>query len=483
LILTEGFDLAEPFCYRQADEPVSGLGWLGQVLFALAHRAAGWEGVQTLHVVAYVAAFAFVWARIRRMRLGPAAALLAVLLMFVACMTNCSERPQTFAFVAFSALLWIAHGRLPGRMYWPIVVPLLLAWQNIHPSVPVAAAVLGTVALGRYADERCGRNSVRGLWRRPLLTAIVAAGVVFCTPAGVEILEIGARNARISRWLGIGEWLPAHAMLPATSGFWMVLVVSAMLWVRCRLRLAWEDLLPMILLTVAALCWSRMIVFWAFLAAPILARLLHHGGLSMWPGPPEAPLSATAGRWLRVAVAVTLVLLATASPWLRPHMPWIPPSRRALLDPHLPLAGVHQLRQALGAGRIYNYREWGGLLAFFGAPHWQMAIDGRIYRYEQPVWESYAAVASGDDVYADVFARQRPAALFLRPDHDRGLIERILDDPNWLDYYRDTTCHIFISLDNALVRAGPVPDRSHPPAAPGSESGEMSPLGPRSFRQ
>ena len=69
LILANGFEFTEQLCYRNWGEPMSWVGWLGQVIFASVHRAAGWEGVQAIHVVFYWAAFALVWRRIRKISL------------------------------------------------------------------------------------------------------------------------------------------------------------------------------------------------------------------------------------------------------------------------------------------------------------------------------------------------------------------------------------------------------------------------------
>ena len=74
----------------------------------------------------------------------------------------------------------------------------MLVWQNVHPSLPVAAGVLGVQAVGQYADERWGRARPGGRWKRPLMTALIAGAFVFCTPTGFGILEISARNA--STW-------------------------------------------------------------------------------------------------------------------------------------------------------------------------------------------------------------------------------------------------------------------------------------------
>ena len=91
-------------------------------------------------------------------------------------------------------------------------------------------------------------------------------------------------------------------------------------------------------------------------------------------------------------------------------------------------------------------------MAWTGAPGWRVAIDGRIYRYDRSDWESYRAIALGIEPHRELFSQDRPAAAFLRPGHDRALIDRLQRDPAWRDHYRDANCHIFVSLGNALAK-------------------------------
>ena len=256
LILAHGFDLTEQLCYRHLSEPMIWVGWLGQVVFASVHRAAGWEGVQALHVLVYAAAIGLVFRRMQVAGASVRAALLALAMMVAACLSNCSERPQTFAFCAFAALLLAGEGNWPAWRYWGLAVPLLLLWQNLHPSVTLAIAVWGLQAVGGYVDVVAGRHTRARCesrrpswkpWQRPLATAVVAACAVFCTPAGPGILSISSRNAQIARWLGIGEWQPAYVMFAATFGFWMMLLAMAVLWLWGRPRLAWREILRMAL--------------------------------------------------------------------------------------------------------------------------------------------------------------------------------------------------------------------------------------------
>jgi hypothetical protein len=303
---------------------------------------------------------------------------------------------------------------------------------------------------------------------------MLASAAIFCTPTGLDILRIGSRNAELSRWIGVTEWLPAYTVPAATCALWLGLFLGAILWAKCRTRFPWRDVLPVLFLTAAALYWARMVVFWALLSAPLLAQLLHRSGLGMLRTPLNAALSSRAVRRCGVAGAAALLLIAAFSPWIRPSLPGLPESRRALFDPQIPLAGLERLQQTVGAGRIYNYRQWGGLVAFAAAPRCQVVIDGRIYRHDRKAWRSYAAVSLGRDDYLDVFEKDRPAALFLNSSYHRHLIDRVRNDPDWYDLYHDATCHIFISRKNALVASRSSGQNTRPAVCPAGL--ETSPL-------
>jgi len=454
LILDHGFHLTEPFSYRHPDQPIAYIGWLGQVLFAAAHAALGWEGVQVLNVMAFIVAFVLVWLRVSHTCTSPRPAVGATLLCFLPCMTNCSERPQTLAYALFVALFCATEWALPPRRYWLILVPLLLAWQNIHPSLPVVAAVLGLRAAGAWLDARSEPSLACTFWRRPMATAAAATIAIFCTPAGAGILEISARNGQLSRWLGIGEWQPAYAVWPASSGFFAVMLVAVVLWRRGRTRLPWRDVLPLLCLTAAALACARLAVFWALFLAPSLARLVHEGGPALLREPRTIQTRPGMVRRL-VPTVVTAGMLVAASPWMRPHLAVLPASCRALLDPQFPINAAEHLAEVLPAGRIYNYREWAGVLVSVGPPEWRVAIDGRVYRYDEADWVTYNRVALAAAGYATALLRQRPDALFLRPGHDDALIQAVRLDPIWRESHRDSTAFVFLRADMTLASRKP----------------------------
>lgn len=444
LLIEQGPDMTEPLCYRLAGQAMTRLGWLGQVGLAKVYGWGGWEAIQALHIGLYTAAFGMVWLRMRRSRIGPGVCVAALLLAFLPCASNCSERPQTFAFAAFSLLMLAVEGDWKAWKYWGLILPLFVVWQNVHPSLPVAAGVMGAVAVGRFADQRWGRSRRSNRWQRPMATAVAAGLALFATPDGAAIIDVAARNAEVSRWLGIGEWLPAHVMLPATAGFWAVLALGVTAWLRTRVRLPWADVLPLLLLTATALYWTRMIVFWALLGGPTLGRLLHRVVRTMSSPMPSIGMKRWSERLVGVAAVALAGMLVVINPWVRPKVGWLPDSVRPLFDAQLPLAGIDALKGVLPEGRIYNYREWAGVIAFAGAPDWQVAIDGRIYLHDPSVWHRYVDAALGGESAEDVLGDANIEALFLRPGYDAGLIRLAEGHPNWRRCYQDNNCQLFI---------------------------------------
>jgi hypothetical protein len=73
-----------------------------------------------------------------------------------------------------------------------------------------------------------------------------------------------------------------------------------------------------------------------------------------------------------------------------------------------------------------------------------VSIDGRIYRYDESRWRTYAAVASGTTPHGPIFDDERPDAVFLRPGHDDRLIDNMKADRAWSTNYHDANCHIFL---------------------------------------
>ena len=217
LTLDQGLPAHEPFVVGHLDEPLAVVGWLGQGVFALVRRIGGWPLLRLFDTAMWLGGFVVVaWHAGRRAgNWLPATAALAT--GWFAAIAFASIRPQSFAVISFGLLVVLVRSSWPTWRKVLLGSVLLAVWQNLHPSVSVAAIYLAAAAAGEWGEWLFGGGPRPTLARVLLLPVAVAA--IFATPAGVEVLTITAKNqARcVSALMQVGEWLPIWHNFPATG--------------------------------------------------------------------------------------------------------------------------------------------------------------------------------------------------------------------------------------------------------------------------
>jgi hypothetical protein len=183
--------------------------------------------------------------------------------------------------------------------------------------------------------------------------------------------------------------------------------------------------------TVLGLTAARMALFWSLALVPVWARWIDQALPADLFRPREDATRPPAWLWPTVigAEIVVVLLLFVRGP---------------VFDREIPLAGLAELKKVLPAGRIYNYREWGGPLILAGQPEWQVAIDGRLYLYTIDTWNEYNRAAGGQVPLKELVATHQPDAFFLRPDFDAGLVKLLRESKEWREVYAAEFCIIFI---------------------------------------
>jgi hypothetical protein len=119
-------------------------------------------------------------------------------------------------------------------------------------------------------------------------------------------------------------------------------------------------------------------------------------------------------------------------------------ARPPLFIGYLPLEGAARLRERAGAGVVYNHPSWAGVLLEKASPPWQVAFDGRYYRYTAAEWQAQWEAAAGQIPLAEIVARGRPAAFFLRPGVESALIDLVRADGGWEEVYADDHAVAFV---------------------------------------
>ncbi len=423
--------------YTHRGESVPPIGWLAQVFVAEIYELGSWPAVRAVHAALFAGAFLIAGWTARREETSLVGVGMAVVLGFVASLSNCQARPQSVAFCGFAAVLALARDgtRVSARL--AVAAAVLILWQNAHPSV--AVGVVALVALAGAGWVEFLRRPDRGWPIIPTFLVILAGVCQFATPLGLDVLAVSRANYVVSRlWLGIYEWMPAWdaSVRGALGGFWIALVISLILLVRVGRRARISELATLAVMTTLALLSVRLVVFWALALVPIWARWMESVR-------PEGLLEDRGERRIgRVTAVVTILCLGLLA--VAPAVPGLL-GRRSILFHEIPMVGLRRLRESLPEGRVYNYHVWSGPLILEGWPRWSVAIDGRLYVYNRrEEWTRYFSEARGEVPLAEIERRHRPDAFVLHPGFQRELARQLQKSEGWREIHGDRNCRVFV---------------------------------------
>jgi hypothetical protein len=383
---------AEPFLATKRGEPMVPAYWLGQVALAKVHAIGGWRLLTIIDAGMWLGGFVLA---ARSQHGGAKITAVSLALGFVTAIAFQSLRPQSFAVLLFGLMT-----RMAAKPSWRLIIllaPLLVLWQNLHPSVLVAAGYLATLTLTGGCH-----------WPKFAAATLVAGLAVFATPAGAAILTLSANNAAMSTWLRTPEWLPlwsAENIRTDAAGAWVGLAAFAGTVAVRRSRLSGATLMPAAAFAVLTLLSFRFAVFFGLTLIPML--------VDAWQRDDDRdpiPLRD----WL-VGMAAVAGMFA--------FMP-------VRFDLSFPFATIDELKANGPAGPVYCHRAWGSIVSGH-APGCYPSHDGRMYLFTRAEWQAYADAAAGRVPVADLERQFHPTAWLLRPGFDDGLIELLNRESNW----------------------------------------------------
>ena len=422
----------EPFAASHLGEPLVPLSALAQVLLATARACGGWALVRWIDGLAWTGGFLAAGLAARRRGAGTVQVALALCLCLLMAMPFAGVRPQSFAVLGFGLLMLLLRQDWPLARLLPLGAILLVAWQNLHPSISLAAAWLGARAALGWGLWLAGRRDAAP-WPETLLLPLAGLAQV-ATPAGLAVFGLSALNTRMSLAMGVTEWLPLfdpqnRPFLPALLT--LNLFAAGVLWLRRR-EMDLADLGGALVFLAFGLVAGRFLLFWALALVPVLSgrgAASHH----------------RAGRATGLFLAGAL--LAGPASLLRPG-PW--------LAPELPVAAAAALARSGQAGTVYASYPLGGLVADSLYPRATVAFDGRYYRYSAAEWALCRDAMAGRLGPEVLERRFRPVAWLLSPDLDGPLIAALRRRPaQWREVVAEPGGVLFMP-------AGPGPVRSRP---------------------
>jgi len=461
----------DPFAYTTAAPVTSDQRfvltsyWLSQLVLQALCSLAGLQGVVILRF-ALAGLIVAVMAFRREGEVALGAGLMAVLAGILAIYPL--ERPQTWSFVFFAALLGLLDavrkggvGGVPARGAAAAVPVLMLVWANTHAgALPGQSVMLLVLAL--ETARRVISGGDREAWGRLRLLALSsAAGLAtsMINPNGWRAVaftrlffENSSRNQEM--WSSF-EAFRAFGTAAAPALWFLVLftVVS--------LALDWRriDLVDAVLLAAVgtvSLAHIRYMAYFPLAALPLAAR---HASRSRFAKPLAAVAlvagTAVCGELLGQEVADIAFLSPTGQ----------------INSFAFPSAAADFIEREEPARNLYNDVNWGGYLIWRLGPAWQVFVDNRISGPEILA----EAVAVGTAAPQDDDGRPRWQAILAR----RGvgcvltpvysnlgvaypLIAALLSDREWVPVFLGLNETVFVrrTLENMrIIRRWALPRR------------------------
>lgn len=436
------------FSHTMTGEPLTPHEWLSQIIFALAYRFMGLDGVVLLCALLIASTFTLLYKNSVRRSGTRLVALGVVMLAVAASRLHWLARPHLFTMLL--VMLWadrLERLRQGDSSRWWHLPVLMLLWVNLHGAFIAGFVIWGAYVAG-YAWQRwVGRRDAAGPSRYGRYLALIGAAsflVSFLNPAGAELWTTSLGYVS-NRYL-VGhtiEYLSPDFQQVNTWPFLLMIVLSLMLLGTALVQVPTASLLLLAGWTALGLYSARNVPLYAVIAAPILAAVVGAGmrtgtRLARWRGV-ETRVAAVETSLRGHVWPVLTTLLITL---LLANLATLDVARRGnRFDPAVfPVQAVDWLEANPLAGRIFNYFTWGGYLLYRMWPEQTVFIDGQTDFYGEALTREYEKVITLADGWQDVLRDYRVDWVLIPS--DSRLARALTVDSGWRVAYEDQTAII-----------------------------------------
>lgn len=419
--------LGETWAAGHLGEPLVPNAWLAQLLFAKARMLGGWHLLRGFDAVIWLGSLLVAAAPAQRREARPLAILLALAIGFALALPAISIRPQSFAALGFALTFGPMQAIKSWRKAALIGAPLFVLWQNLHPSVALAAAILGLVAAGLWVRHFIGTGDRP--WPATVLAGLAAAAIL-ATPAGTGIVVFAWQNELASKAVGATEWFPVWE--PVNRIFLLPVAASAAMAAAVLVRHRRSEILVDALVLSATLALAviatRFILFYALALIPIVARC--RLGSTLPAGSRTATGAAVSAAALLGSLAVLVFL----------------PVRISAIVPNRAIA---QMLASAGNGTIYCDPAYGGAIIDAAPDRALVSMDGRFFLYTREEIGLFNATETSTGTLAAIVARYHPSALLLFAARSPALVKELRRSPdNWQELAVDRGAIRFVRRAN-----------------------------------
>jgi hypothetical protein len=414
--------------------------WLSQVLFAVAFRIAGLNGIAWLTALILAATYGFLAIGLRRLGVNLAVTLAGGLIASAVGSLHALTRPHILSWLLFTLFLLVLedYRRTSRRRTLWLLLPLMVAWANLH-----GAFIYGLVLIALYFIGAVLEGERRRAIELFVFTILVILAS-FVNPVGPAMLthNLDFLQNRFLTDLST-EYASPNFHIISTWPFAALLAASIVIIGRTGQRLNWTLVILLSCWTAFALYSVRNVPLYAqvavFILAPYADRLMND-----WL-PRATPFLShldgfdrLANGWVWAIVAVVfLVGLESSGTNLDP---W---GMGNTFDPHVfPVAAVDGVKASPPAGEMFNEFNWGGYLLYRLWPDKKVFIDGWIDFYGEGLTREYLQALNAEPGWETILDRHQVQWVIIAP--TRPLAVRLDESPAWGLRYKDQVAGVWV---------------------------------------
>jgi hypothetical protein len=426
--------------------------WLHDVIFYFAHEVGGYTGISLLKGV-LIGVTLWVLGLVARARDASwLAVLVATPAPFLFTFWAWNERPQLWSYLLLALFLLVLERgcRRQGKGWW-LLLPLMLAWSNLHAGAILAIPVVGAYLVGQAPWWPAQSGGERAAWPRLWLMTIGVGLMAFATPYGTwlwgQLIAAGTQGDIYFHTHNLDWRKTSWRTFPLF--YYTLGACVAVLLLNWR-RVAMRDVCLLGGLALMGLKLERHTPFFLFACAALLPSYLD----AFY----TAHLRHRLQSFTRIAAVAGYLLAVGLSVWagakVVDYHGWFKPGLR---DWHFPIAEAEFIRDQKLPTKLFNSYSAGGYLMWKLYPDYLVFWDGR--QGSERHWEDGLRITYGasdwralldehgintvvTDVCSQIDGRRIPIA------------ERLRRDPAWALVMVGDTHMVFVrrsSVDAAWL--------------------------------
>ncbi|HEY9076948.1 MAG TPA: hypothetical protein VIO61_10460 [Anaerolineaceae bacterium] len=456
ILETRSIPLVDMVSHTKFGEPLTPHEWLSQVLFALAYRLLGLDGVVLLVGIVIATVFYFVYRQCALGSRGLIVPFTITLLAMAASSIHWLSRPHIFTFLML--VIWtdgLYRLRLGDLKTWWLLPLVMLLWVNLHGAFIAGFFVWAVYLVGYLLDGWLGSKYDDPIHEKRFGSRLMYVGgasfvLSLVNPAGIYLWSTSLGYIQ-NRYLvsHTAEYLPPDFQAISASPFLLMIILSLVVLGLRNKRLSIRSILLLAGWTAMALYSTRNIPLYAIIAAPILSGTLSKivDGKSIRISVIEkfrnfdhriADIQRQVKGFIWIPV---VILLAGVLLWNGFRLDFSRSGNRFFPEV-FPEQAVDWLVMHPQPGNVFNEFTWGGYLLYRQYPGMKVFIDGQTDFYGEALTREYEQVITLRPGWEKVF--QKYQILWVIFPHGAPIFRGLSTLPGWKCVYQDATAEIWV---------------------------------------